>query len=133
MPLSLLERESVLAHIEERVVGRNIPRQITRAAVERVCSVFSTSEDRLEKPAGGGEILVALSAASMPDLASRVRRKTMATDITPADTEIGRIGRRSEIVRRRGAGHEPVLRRAAAIVGCNTHCLTGDRAGRGRG
>lgn len=133
MPLSLLERESVLAHIEERVVGRNIPRQITRAAVERVCSVFNTSEDRLEEPAGGGEILVTPGAASMPDLASRVRRQIQATDMTRADTEIDRIGRHSEIMMRRVAGHEPALRRAAAIVGCNSHCMTGDREGRGRG
>jgi hypothetical protein len=74
MPLSLQERESVLARVEQRLVGRNIPSHITRAAVERACNVLSNSVDGVAAPVGGGEILVTLSTASMPDLASRVRR-----------------------------------------------------------
>ena len=121
MPLSRDERESDFARGKQSLVGRNIPRHIRRAAVGRVCIAFSTSVERVVEPAGGGEILVTLSAASMPDLASRVRRQHMATDITPTNTSSGRAGRHMVDATRLAAGHEPELRRAAAIVGCNIH------------
>jgi hypothetical protein len=125
MPLSLQQREFVPARTEDRVVGRNIPRQITRAAVERVCSIFSMSVDRVAEPAGGGEIFETLCTASMPDLASRVCRQTMATGFTPTRPENGSLGRPTTTVTRLATARAPERWRTAVIVGCNTGVAPG--------
>ena len=129
MPLSLQERESLLARVEERLVGRNFPRQITRATVGRVCSAFGTSVERVAEPAGGGVNVVTLSTGSMLDLAWRVRRQRMATDISPTDTGCRRAGRHTMVVMRSPAEHQPAPRRATAIVGCNIHVGPGTARG----
>ncbi len=69
MKLSQHERDALVLRVEERLGGRGADRADVRWAVDRVLARLVLPD---ESPATPSEVF-ALSAASMPDLPSRVR------------------------------------------------------------
>lgn len=89
MALSLRERDALAGLVEQKLSGRRYSREHIRAVVEQVCSALGSSG----KPATGEDVVIVLSAASTPDLGSRLRQALTEHDIVPGGAALASSGR----------------------------------------
>jgi hypothetical protein len=113
MQLSKGDREALIRRVEERVGARGVTRASIEAAVDQVVARLPVPD---ETSVSDG-ILVALSAESMPDLASRVRRKLSGAGISTTDSGVATSGRHTVVALRIPSGARESLEAIAREIG----------------
>jgi hypothetical protein len=125
MQLSKGDREALIRRVEERVGARGVTRASVEAAVDQVVSRLPVPD---EAPASDG-IVIALSAESMPDLASRVRRKLVSMGIDSADSGVATSGRHTVVTLRVPAGARESLDAIARDIGAHATVIASPTPG----
>ena len=100
MSLTQHDRRSLAERVAKRVAGHGIPRRAVESAVEHVAAALSRSESPVAGAAeatSGPELVAAFTAASAPDLASRVRRVLADRGITPSGLATATAGRHTVV------------------------------------
>ena len=118
MALTHDARRALAERVQRRVEGRGIPRHVIDDAVARVADAI----DRTSLPPyiGGAEgdaapssIVAVFTAASAPDLGSRVRAALHAESVTPLAMGSGTSGRHTVAAVRLAAGGRAAAERVA--------------------
>jgi hypothetical protein len=108
--------------VASRVAGRGIPQSAVDDAVQRVIDALAASGDlpRTTTPAGPSSaerppatMIAALSARSVPDLASRVRRDLEREGIVLEEMGLGAAGQHTVVAVKVSATARPALERLA--------------------
>ena len=106
MALSQDDREALTARVERKLAGRRISRDAIRATVEQVCSAMDSSGTPVPKP----DVIVVMSAASTPDLASRLRQRLERDGVRLVETGVATVGRHTVCAVGVGTGDEAAVR-----------------------
>lgn len=113
MPLSQSEREILVARVQQKLSTRSVSRTTVEAVVERVAALLDVP-DESAVPAPS---LIAFSAESMPDLASRVRQRLALDGVTPMDSGVATEGRHTVLTLKVAPGAVSRAEAAARALG----------------
>ena len=113
MSLSLHDREALTTRVERKLAGRRISRDTIRATVEQVCSALDSSGTTLPNP----DVLVVMSAASTPDLASRLRQRLEKDGVRLVESGVATVGRHTVVAIQVAATDEAAVRAACQQSG----------------
>jgi hypothetical protein len=115
MALTHDTRRALAERVQRRVEGRGISRQVIEDAVARVGDALD-GQPFASQPNGepASRIVAVFSAASAPDLGSRVRAALQAEAVSPLATGIGVSGRHTVATVRLAADARAAAERAAA-------------------
>lgn len=116
MVFSLAERDDLIARVERKLTRRRVERTIIADAVDRVASALAARDERPVAASAPGAV-VAVSADSMPDLASRLRRALEAEGSRIGELGSATEGRHTVVTLLLGKDQEGALDRAAAQLG----------------
>lgn len=114
-PVSELRR-ALSEKVARRVAGSGIPRAAVEDAVGRVVDALAAAGELpsiAPPPVASAFLVAALSARSVPDLASRVRRDLEQAGIVIEEMAIGAAGQHTVVAVRAPAGARPALERLA--------------------
>ena len=114
MALTHDTRRALAERVQRKVEGRGIPRQAVDDAVARVSDAL---DQRSSAPAGDvhrSTIVAVFTAASAPDLGSRVRSALQSEAVTPVGIGSGTVGRHTVVTVRLADGSRALAERAAA-------------------
>ena len=120
MSLTQHDRRSLAERVARRVAGYGIPRRAVESAVEQVAAAL----ERSDAPAGP-ELVAAFTAASAPDLASRLRRALAERGVTPSALATASAGRHT-VVTVSVASDRAALEQAASAAGARVSIVQGD-------
>lgn len=96
MPLSQSDRDALIERVEQRVRTRGLDRAAVTAAVDQVLCRLALPDES----SPSGQVLVALSAESMPDLASRFRLALHGAGVAVGDVGTATVGRHTVLAMR---------------------------------
>jgi len=113
MALSHHDREALTARVERKLAGRRISRDAIRATVEQVCSALDSSGTPLPNP----DVVVVMSAASTPDLGSRLRQRLDRDGVRLVDAGVATVGRHTVCAVRIAAADGEAVRAACHASG----------------
>ncbi|MBC7894877.1 MAG: hypothetical protein H7066_05670 [Cytophagaceae bacterium] len=111
MVVSPAEREELVRRVTERVAHRKVDDALVRSVVDRVVGALATRE----VASVAGTAVVVVSAASMPDLASRLRAALRSVEFQGA--AVASEGRHTVFVARVDAAGMDSVRTAAQAIG----------------
>lgn len=105
--------------------ARGVSRASIVAAVEQVAArlqvpnVDRERTDRTAKAAGErvDDVVIAVSAESMPDLASRFRQKLTAAGVAGVESGVATVGRHTVLTLRTPAANRPRVEEVATQIG----------------
>ena len=111
-------RRALTERVGQRVAGRGVPQAVVDDAVRRVVEQIESSQAGSQvasnpRPDGQSSFLAAVSARSIPDLASRVRRGLERDGIAVTDVGHGTAGQHTVVTLRLPAAARPALERLA--------------------
>jgi hypothetical protein len=89
MKLSQRDRSALISRVEQRLGGRAVSRAAVRAVVDQVLSGLALPD---ESPSQN-HVVFALTAESMPDLASRVRQRLTVAGAESLESGTATAGR----------------------------------------
>ena len=115
MVLSLSERDDLIARVERRLARRRVHRTIIADAVDRVASALASRDEGTVAPTPGA--IVAVSADSMPDLASRLRGALAAHGGSIGELGSATEGRHTVVTLLLGRDQEGIVEKAATDLG----------------
>jgi len=105
MTLSQDDRGELVSRVEQRLGGRGVSRAAIQEAVDRVLAKLVLPDEAPRV----SQTLFALTAQSMPDLASRVRHKLSSAGIEPSESGVATVGRHTVMtVRARNDSHTQI-------------------------
>jgi hypothetical protein len=107
-------RLALAERVERRVEGRGIPRHVIDDAVSRVGDALDRLSPAAETSVQRESIVAVFTAATAPDLGSRVRAALMAESVTPIAMGSSTSGRHTVATVRLAADARPAAERAAA-------------------
>ena len=118
-------RRSLRARVANRVAGKGISRRAIDRAVDAVVDALpaavidGTAASASTSPSDGGvaEVVLAVTAVSVPDLASRVRRTLDTAGIRVSDAATATAGRHTVVTIRVRADARAATEQAAAAAG----------------
>ena len=113
MTLSQDDRSELISRVERRLGARGVSRAAIQEAVDRVLAQLALPDESIGEP----HSLFALTAQSMPDLASRVRQKLSAAGISPTDSGTATSGRHTVMTLRVHSASRSRLESVARDVG----------------
>ena len=93
MALTHDTRRALAERVQRKVEGRGISRQVIEDAVARVADALDQQSSASSRDAESGSIVAVFTAASAPDLSSRIRAALMAEAVTPLAIGSGTAGR----------------------------------------
>ena len=125
MKLSQGDRTALISRVEQRLGGRAVSRAAIVNAVDQVLAGLSLPD---ESPVAG-ESLFALSAESMPDLASRVRQRLSTSNVAPLESGTATAGRYTVVTLRGPASARELLGEIARALGATFTVLAAESAG----
>ena len=129
MALTNVNRRLLAERVRGRLAGRGISRREIGDSVNAVSRSLETSWSAtatippaaVPTSAGGAvvgqESVLALSAVSVPDLASRVREAPAVVGFRPRLSGVGSAGRHTVVTLSAGAADDAAVRRIAARLG----------------
>jgi hypothetical protein len=91
------ERLALSEAVMSRVAGRGISRQTVDQAVGRVLDALAAAQRAPEAASSAGSVVAALTARSVPDLASRVRRDLEGAGIVIEEMGFGTSGQHTVV------------------------------------
>ena len=107
-------RRALAERVQRRVEGRGIPRQVIEDAVSRVGDALDQLSPASTSDAQRVPIVAVFTAASAPDLGSRVRAALQAESVAPLAMGSGTSGRHTVATVRLAANARAAAERAAA-------------------
>jgi hypothetical protein len=113
MKLSQGDRSALISRVEQRLGGRAVSRAAIASAVDQVLAGLPVPD---ESPVQN-QVFFALSAESMPDLASRVKQRLSASGIEPTDSGTATAGRFTVMTLRASSASRAVLDDVARGLG----------------
>jgi len=113
MTLSQGDRSALIARVEQRLGGRAVNRAAIQAAVDQVLAALALPDESPATPCG----VFALTAESMPDLASRVRQMLSAGDAASLESATATSGRFTVVTLRASSDLASRLESVAHDVG----------------
>jgi hypothetical protein len=113
MKLSQRDRSALISRVEQRLGGRAVSRAVIASAVDQVLAKLAVPD---ESPVPD-QVFFALSAESMPDLASRVKQKLSASGVSPFDSGTATAGRFTVVTLRASGRSRATLEDVARAVG----------------
>jgi hypothetical protein len=119
MTLSQDDRGELVSRVERRLDGRGVSRAAIQEAVDRVLEKLALP---LEST-GVSETLFAVKAQSMPDLASRVKRKLSASGIEARDSAVATVGRHTVMTLRAPVSSRAQLETIANELGAELRVM----------
>ena len=121
-------RRALRERVARKVAGSGIsPRAIERA-VDAVVSALPPDGGAVA--AGGPEIIIAISARSIPDLGSRVRAALTREGVSVAEVAVASAGQHTVVTLRASASAQEAIARVAAAQKASFTVVDGDHAGR---
>ncbi|MGH7717239.1 MAG: hypothetical protein ACREON_00135 [Gemmatimonadaceae bacterium] len=109
-------RRSLVERVAGRVAGSGISRAAVQEAVDRVLSALGSSAEpsaRAPLPPEPSTILAVISARSVPDLASRLRRDLERDGVVIEEMGLGAAGQHTVVTLRVAAAARGALERLA--------------------
>ncbi|MFN2400695.1 MAG: hypothetical protein ABR543_18970 [Gemmatimonadaceae bacterium] len=106
-------RRSLVERVTERLAGRGVSRGAVEDAVDRVVAVLEETGQWSRASAGETTVVAAISARSVPDLASRVRSDLERAGTVIEEMGIGTSGQYTVVTVRVPASARPALHRLA--------------------
>ena len=107
-------RRALAERVQRRVEGRGIPRHVIEDAVARVGDALDQLSPASPSDASRAPIVAVFTAASAPDLGSRVRAALQAESVAPLAMGSSTSGRHTVATVRLAADARPAAERAAA-------------------
>ncbi|HJU90690.1 MAG TPA: hypothetical protein VJ672_14965 [Gemmatimonadaceae bacterium] len=107
------ERRALSDAVMARVAGRGISRKAVDDVVGRVLDTLAAAERSRAPSAAAGSVVAALTARSVPDLASRIRRDLEGAGIVIEEMGIGSAGQHTVVTVRLPASARSDLERLA--------------------
>ena len=120
MVLSHAERDDLIARVERKLARRRVPGAVVADAVDRVVRALAEREPVPPAPAESAErtmTVAAVSADSMPDLASRLRRALATAGASIGELGSATEGRHTVVTLELENGQSDALRAAVAQLG----------------
>jgi hypothetical protein len=99
--------------VQRKVEGRGISRQVIEDAVARVGDALDEQSSASSRDADSRSIVAVFTAASAPDLSSRIRAALMAEAVTPLAIGSGTSGRHTVTTVRLAGDARAAAERAA--------------------
>jgi hypothetical protein len=124
MQFSQDDRRALIDRVERLAGGSTVSRATIASAVDRVLAGLVPHDESQE----GETILVALSAASMPDLGSRVRQGLAREGVPAAEMGVATVGRHTVVTLRAPARAGALVSRLAAELGASLVPVAGGAA-----
>lgn len=106
--------------VERKLAGRRVKRAVIDAAVERVVAALAKAPPTPNEDA----LVMALSAASLPDLASRVSAALARGGIVPLEMAHARAGRHAVVTMRVTMAQRGPVEGIAAELGARATALS---------
>jgi hypothetical protein len=113
MALTHDTRRALAERVQRKVEGRGISRQVIEDAVARVGDALDRQSSAPSLGADAGSIVAVFTAASAPDLSSRIRAALMAEAVTPLAIGSGTSGRHTVATVRLASDARTAAERAA--------------------
>ena len=123
MVLSHAERDDLIARVERKLARRRVPGAVVADAVDRVVRALAEREPAPPAPRVPAEsaertmTVAAVSADSMPDLASRLRRALATAGASIGELGSATEGRHTVVTLELENGQSDALRAAVAQLG----------------
>ena len=118
---------TLVDRVARRVEGRGVPLAAVDAAVGSVLAALERRE-RSAPAAPAGEVVAAVTARSLPDLASRLRAALARAGVTVGPIGIAAAGLHHVATLRIPAAARPALDAAAATLGATVSVVAGEEA-----
>lgn len=125
MPLSQSERDLLLARVQQKLTTRRVNCSAVEAIVDQVAALL----DLPDETALTASSLLAFSAESMPDLASRVRRQLAQAGVTPLESGVATVGRHTVLTMRVPSAALAQAESAASALGVRFAVVMDDSVG----
>ena len=116
MALTHDARRALAERVQRRVEGRGISRQIIEDAVARVGDALDQQSSASSRDADASSIVAVFTAASAPDLSSRIRAALMVEAVTPLAIGSGTSGRHTVVTVRLTTDARAAAERAAQRI-----------------
>lgn len=116
MALTHDTRRALAERVQRKVEGRGISRQVIEDAVARVGDALDRQPSAFSRDADAGLIVAVFTAASAPDLSSRIRAALMAEAVTPLGIGSGTSGRHTVATVRLAGNARAAAERAAKRI-----------------
>ena len=116
MALTHDTRRALAERVQRKVEGRGISRQVIEDAVARVGDALDRQSSAPSLGADAGSIVAVFTAASAPDLSSRIRAALMAEAVTPLAIGSGTSGRHTVATVRLASDARAAAERAARRI-----------------
>ena len=116
MALTHDTRRALAERVQRKVEGRGISRQVIEDAVARVSDALDQQSSAASRDAVSGSIVAVFTAASAPDLSSRIRAALMAEAVTPQAIGSGTSGRHTVATVRLAGDARAAAERAAKRI-----------------
>ena len=116
MALTHDTRRALAERVQRKVEGRGISRQVIEDAVARVADALDQQWSTSSRDAESGSIVAVFTAASAPDLSSRIRAALMAEAVTPLAIGSGTAGRHTVATVRLASAARAAVERAAKRI-----------------
>jgi hypothetical protein len=113
MALTHDTRRALAERVQRKVEGRGISRQVIEDAVARVGDALDEQSSASSRDADSRSIVAVFTAASAPDLSSRIRAALMAEAVTPLAIGSGTSGRHTVTTVRLAGDARAAAERAA--------------------
>jgi hypothetical protein len=122
MQLSQGDRTELISRVEQRLGGRGVSRATIQSAVDQVLGRLAVPD---ESPLGH-QIILAVSAESMPDLASRVRQKLELAGAGVLESGTATVGRYTVVTMRAPDTQRAQVEGVAAELGARLRIVDND-------
>lgn len=116
MALTHDTRRALAERVQRKVEGRGISRQVIDDAVARVSDALDQQSSAPSRDADAGSIVAVFTAATAPDLSSRIRAALMAEAVTPLAIGSSTSGRHTVATVRLAADARDRAERAAKRI-----------------
>ena len=116
MALTHDTRRALAERVQRKVEGRGISRQIIEDAVARVGDALDQQSSASSRDADASSIVAVFTAASAPDLCSRIRAALMVEAVTPLAIGSGTSGRHTVVTVRLSTDARAAAERAAQRI-----------------
>ena len=128
MQLSQGDRNELISRVEQRLGGRAVSRATVQSAVDQVLAGLALPDESSTKP----QVIFAVSAESMPDLASRVRQKLDLAGAELLESGTATVGRYTVVTLRAPDTLREPIEQAARELGAHVTIVPGGDASGGR-
>lgn len=129
MPFSQSDREFLIARVQQKLTTRRASRCAIAEVVDHVAARLDLPDESVATVTTSSMCVVAVSAASVPDLASRVRAHLAPEGIASVEHGTATVGRHTVVVMRIAETELARVEAVAAALGARCARVAGEALG----